>query len=60
MYLASYTRAARILDILEMRGYVAAGEGAKPREVYGTENSPNSDLSKDAQDFDEAQKGEYE
>jgi len=28
-----YTRAARILDILEQRGYVAAGEGAKPREI---------------------------
>ncbi len=28
-----YTRAARILDILEARGYVAAGEGAKPREI---------------------------
>ena len=28
-----YTRAARILDILEARGYVGAGEGAKPREI---------------------------
>jgi len=28
-----YTRAARILDILETRGYVGPGEGAKPREV---------------------------
>jgi S-DNA-T family DNA segregation ATPase FtsK/SpoIIIE len=28
-----YTRAARVVDILEMRGYVAAGEGAKPREI---------------------------
>jgi S-DNA-T family DNA segregation ATPase FtsK/SpoIIIE len=28
-----YTRAARILDILEMRGYVGPGEGAKPREI---------------------------
>ena len=28
-----YTRAARILDILEARGYVAAGEGAKPRDI---------------------------
>jgi S-DNA-T family DNA segregation ATPase FtsK/SpoIIIE len=28
-----YTRAARILDILEDRGYVGAGEGAKPREI---------------------------
>jgi S-DNA-T family DNA segregation ATPase FtsK/SpoIIIE len=28
-----YTRAARILDILELRGYVGPGEGAKPREI---------------------------
>jgi len=28
-----YTRAARILDILEQRGFVGAGEGAKPREI---------------------------
>jgi S-DNA-T family DNA segregation ATPase FtsK/SpoIIIE len=28
-----YTRAARILDILEVRGYVGPGEGAKPREI---------------------------
>lgn len=28
-----YTRAARILDILEHRGYVGPGEGAKPREI---------------------------
>lgn len=28
-----YTRAARVLDILEQRRYVAPGEGAKPREI---------------------------
>ncbi|MGB8354766.1 MAG: DNA translocase FtsK 4TM domain-containing protein [Chthoniobacteraceae bacterium] len=28
-----YTRAARVVDILEQRGYVAPGEGAKPREI---------------------------
>jgi S-DNA-T family DNA segregation ATPase FtsK/SpoIIIE len=28
-----YTRAARILDILESRGYVGPGDGAKPREI---------------------------
>lgn len=28
-----YTRAARVVDILEQRRYVAAGEGAKPREI---------------------------
>ncbi len=31
-----YTRAARILDILEARGYVGPGEGAKPREILRT------------------------
>ena len=28
-----YSRAARVVDILEQRGYVAPGEGAKPREL---------------------------
>ncbi len=28
-----YTRAARIVDILEQRGILAPGEGAKPREI---------------------------
>lgn len=30
-----YARAARILDILESKGVVGPGEGAKPREVFG-------------------------
>ncbi|MBN2198148.1 DUF87 domain-containing protein [Candidatus Wolfebacteria bacterium] len=29
-----YARAARLLDIMEMKGIVGPGEGAKPREVY--------------------------
>jgi len=28
-----YTRAARMIDILESRGIIGAGEGAKPREI---------------------------
>ena len=28
-----YTRAARMIDILEQRGYIGSGEGAKPREI---------------------------
>lgn len=28
-----YTRAARIIDILEQRGVLGSGEGAKPREI---------------------------
>jgi S-DNA-T family DNA segregation ATPase FtsK/SpoIIIE len=30
-----YARAARLLDILEERGIIGPGEGAKPREVFG-------------------------
>lgn len=29
-----YARAARLLDIMESRGVIGPGEGAKPREVY--------------------------
>ena len=39
-----YARAARLIDILEKRGVVGPGEGAKPREVYGdVENKENQD-----------------
>ncbi|MBX4188469.1 MAG: DNA translocase FtsK [Candidatus Doudnabacteria bacterium] len=34
-----YARAARILDILEEKGIVGPGDGAKPREVYGVKGS---------------------
>ena len=29
-----YARAARLLDILEEKGFIGSGDGAKPREVY--------------------------
>ncbi len=38
-----YARAARLLDILEERGIIGPGEGAKPREVYGVPNNNGSD-----------------
>lgn len=41
-----YARAARLLDILEERGVIGPGEGAKPREVYSVpqrEGSATSD-----------------
>ena len=31
-----YARAARLLDLLEEQGIIGPGDGAKPREVYGT------------------------
>jgi len=33
-----YARAARLLDIMEARGVVGPGEGAKPREIYMERN----------------------
>lgn len=35
-----YARAARLLDILESRGVIGPGEGAKPREVYLKGDNP--------------------
>lgn len=37
-----YARAARLIDILEERGVVGPGEGAKPRQVYIQEGENNS------------------
>ncbi len=34
-----YARAARLLDILEDKGIIGPGDGAKPREVYGISNA---------------------
>jgi S-DNA-T family DNA segregation ATPase FtsK/SpoIIIE len=36
-----YARAARLIDMLEERGVVGPGEGAKPREVIGVSSDPS-------------------
>ncbi len=38
-----YTRAARIMDILEARGVVGPADGAKPRKVYGAVSASSSE-----------------
>ena len=38
-----YARAARLIDILEEKGLVGPGEGAKPREVYIEEKKEEGD-----------------
>jgi S-DNA-T family DNA segregation ATPase FtsK/SpoIIIE len=38
-----YARAARLLDILEAKGVIGPGEGAKPREVYGAQETVSED-----------------
>ena len=44
-----YARAARLLDIMEAKGVVGPGDGAKPREVFL--NKPNED-NFDGKDFE--------
>jgi len=38
-----YARAARLLDIMEAKGIIGPGDGAKPREVYPSTTSPEFD-----------------
>ena len=37
-----YARAARLVDMLEERGVIGPGEGAKPREVIGSPIPPEA------------------
>lgn len=37
-----YARAARLIDMLEERGVIGPGEGAKPREIYGDASDKSS------------------
>jgi DNA segregation ATPase FtsK/SpoIIIE, S-DNA-T family len=38
-----YARAARLLDILEDKGIIGPGDGAKPREVYGVSSAEKAE-----------------
>lgn len=37
-----YSRAARLIDLLEKRGVIGPGDGAKPREIIGGESSSDT------------------
>ncbi len=39
-----YARAARLLDILESKGVIGPGDGAKPREVFAASQNPDDSL----------------
>jgi DNA segregation ATPase FtsK/SpoIIIE, S-DNA-T family len=39
-----YSRAARLIDMLEERGVIGAGDGAKPREIIGEGNADELDV----------------
>ena len=38
-----YARAARLIDLLEERGVIGVGHGAKPREVIGATGTPSQE-----------------
>ncbi|MDP1718969.1 MAG: DNA translocase FtsK, partial [bacterium] len=38
-----YARAARLLDIMEDKGVIGPGDGAKPREVYNDKPAGGGD-----------------
>jgi DNA segregation ATPase FtsK/SpoIIIE, S-DNA-T family len=42
-----YARAARLLDILEEKGIIGPGDGAKPREVYGVSHAEKAEYGID-------------
>ncbi len=46
-----YARAARLLDILEEKRIIGPGEGAKPREVYFSDESNNSKTNNQENDW---------
>jgi len=60
-----YARAARLLDILEDKGIIGPGDGAKPREVYGAGGTPAEteegygEADSEAEEFESRQKDDY-
>jgi len=44
-----YTRAARLIDVMEERGYVGPHDGRKPREVYATPQDRIAELARSGQ-----------
>jgi len=49
-----YSRAARLIDILEERGIVGPADGAKPREVYGDTGAPHGQNQDSISNIEEA------
>lgn len=44
-----YARAARLIDMLEERGVIGPGSGAKPREILGGGSDESTDSTDDTQ-----------
>jgi len=50
-----YTRAARLIDMMEERGYIGPHDGRKPREVYGSTADRIAELARLPHSNDEAE-----
>lgn len=48
-----YSRAARLIDLLEENGIIGPADGSKPREILSTGSSTQSTLSTDSSDDDD-------
>lgn len=58
-----YARAARVLDILEERGFIGPSDGAKPREIIEEaweEEETQSELGEEPSEVDQDEEGEPE
>lgn len=52
-----YSRAARLIDILEERGVIGAGDGAKPREIIGAGNADELAAADEAEEIADSSRG---
>ena len=52
-----YSRAARLIDILEERGVIGAGDGAKPREIIGAGNADEIAAAAEAEEIADSSRG---
>lgn len=55
-----YSRAARLIDLLEENGIIGPADGSKPREILSTGSSTQSTLSTDSSDDDDYELGDQE
>jgi len=55
-----YSRAARLLDILEEKGIIGPADGAKPREVYAAKDTPQEAINYDSSISDQTVRDKWQ
>lgn len=55
-----YSRAARLMDLLEENGIIGPAQGSKPREILSTnENTSEDEMTEDGDAYEEEEKDDY-